>query len=39
MATVHPSSLLRATDGREQEIARFVGDLRKAAQALGQAAS
>jgi DNA polymerase len=39
MTTVHPSSLLRATEGREQEIARFVGDLRKAAQALDQAAS
>jgi DNA polymerase len=34
MATVHPSSLLRATEGREQEIARFIGDLRKAAAAL-----
>ncbi len=35
LATVHPSSLLRARDGdREAQIARFVADLRKAARAL-----
>jgi DNA polymerase len=31
LATVHPSSLLRARDDREAEIARFVDDLRKIA--------
>src|SRR2546423_485528 len=38
MATVHPSSLLRATDAasREAEYARFVDDLRKAAAMLDE---
>jgi uracil-DNA glycosylase len=35
MATVHPSAVLRADDEhRAHEIARFIGDLRKAAEAL-----
>jgi DNA polymerase len=36
MATVHPSSLLRAPDDetRRRETKRFIGDLRKAARAL-----
>ena len=36
MATVHPSSLLRATDAEERhaQMARFVEDLKKAAQAI-----
>ena len=36
VATVHPSSILRAPDGetRRAEMTRFVGDLRKAAAAL-----
>jgi uracil-DNA glycosylase len=35
LATVHPSSLLRATDdARDEEISRFIKDLRKAADAL-----
>ena len=40
MATVHPSSLLRATtdEDRHRETARFIDDLRKAAQALRKAA-
>lgn len=39
MATVHPSSILRAPDSetRRAETARFVEDLRHVAQALGQA--
>jgi uracil-DNA glycosylase len=38
LATVHPSSLLRATDEvRDQEIARFTADLRTAAKALRKA--
>jgi uracil-DNA glycosylase family protein len=37
-ATVHPSSLLRAEDARRKtEIARFIGDLRGVAKALGKA--
>jgi uracil-DNA glycosylase len=37
LATVHPSSLLRAPDPatREREYARFVADLRLAAKLLG----
>jgi len=36
LATVHPSSLLRGEpETRDEEIARFTEDLRKAAQALG----
>ena len=40
ISTVHPSSLLRATtdEDRHREMARFVEDLRKAAQALQKAA-
>jgi len=39
LATVHPSSLLRAEDAdRAEEIARFTEDLRKAAKVLGKAA-
>jgi uracil-DNA glycosylase len=40
LATVHPSALLRAPDDetRRAEYARFVEDLRKAAQALGELA-
>jgi hypothetical protein len=36
MATVHPSSILRATDdeSRRVEMKRFVDDLRTAAEAL-----
>lgn len=34
MATVHPSSLLRAREDREREVGRFIADLRKIA-ALG----
>jgi uracil-DNA glycosylase len=36
LATVHPSSLLRATDDEERhaQMARFVEDLKKAAQAI-----
>jgi DNA polymerase len=34
MATIHPSALLRARDDRDAEIARFIADLRKAAEAL-----
>jgi DNA polymerase len=38
MATVHPSSILRARDdeSRRQEMERFVADLRKLAGALGR---
>jgi uracil-DNA glycosylase len=40
LTTVHPSSLLRATDElREQEIRHFIADLRKAAEALSKAGS
>jgi uracil-DNA glycosylase len=35
-ATVHPSSILRARDDREAELAAFVGDLRKVATLLDQ---
>ena len=37
LATVHPSSLLRAPDDRtrRREIARFIADLRKVAEMLG----
>ncbi len=40
MATVHPSSLLRApdADARHREIARFVEDLAKVAAALREGA-
>jgi len=34
LATVHPSSLLRADDNRDAAIAQFVDDLRQAAKAL-----
>jgi uracil-DNA glycosylase len=38
MATVHPSSLLRADDAdRESEIARFIADLKTAAKLLKRA--
>ena len=38
MATVHPSSLLRADDDdREANIARFIGDLKAAAKILKKA--
>jgi DNA polymerase len=39
MATVHPSSLLRATDDatRRQEIERFIADLKTAAKLLKRA--
>jgi DNA polymerase len=38
LATVHPSSLLRAPDEetRDREIARFIGDLKRAAELLHQ---
>jgi DNA polymerase len=38
VATVHPSSLLRAPDEatRHREIARFIDDLKVAARLLGQ---
>jgi DNA polymerase len=41
MATVHPSSLLRAPDeeSRRTEMARFIADLKTVAQALGRAES
>jgi DNA polymerase len=41
MATVHPSSILRAPDSerRHAEFDRFVDDLRHAAQALGRPAA
>jgi DNA polymerase len=38
VATVHPSSLLRAEDDREAQIALFVADLKVAAKALKKAA-
>jgi DNA polymerase len=34
MATVHPSSILRAPDEREREMALFVEDLRKVAKVI-----
>jgi len=38
MATVHPSSILRATDdeSRRTEMERFVADLKKLARQLGK---
>jgi hypothetical protein len=38
MATVHPSALLRIDDemARHQETARFIGDIKKAAQRLSR---
>jgi DNA polymerase len=39
LATVHPSALLRAAEDREEQIARFIADLKVAAKALKRVVS